>query len=78
MTIAPSVGRLDVKHMPKEFNDVDSQILLHMLWRYQDVFAPDLPQTIPDLAEDLAMSLDVTRDIDDQRRVEICQAWERE
>jgi len=62
--------------MPREFTDAHSRQLLRLLDQYQEEFAPDLPQTIPALAEDLAMSLDETSNEDDKMRQDICQAWE--
>lgn len=59
-----------------EFTDNDSRQLLTLLYRYQQEFLPDLPQTIPALAEDLAMSLDITSDQDDMMQREVCAAWD--
>jgi len=59
-----------------EFDENDTRELLRLLHKYQKSFAPDLPQTIPALAEDLAMSLDETSAIDDLRRQEIEMAWQ--
>jgi hypothetical protein len=42
-----------------------------MLHKYVMAYTPDIPQTIPALAEDLAMGMDVTTDYVDRLRVEI-------
>jgi hypothetical protein len=58
------------------FTDMDTRMLLKLLHQYTQEFAPDLPQTVPALAEDLAMSLDETSDEDDRRRREIEIAYQ--
>ena len=57
-----------------EWTDVDSRALLVLLYKYQQEFLPDLPQTIPALAEDLAQSLDTTYDKAGHMMREICAA----
>lgn len=61
--------------MNEEFDDRDALNLLKLLHKYQESFAPDLPQTIPALAEDLAQSMDVTTDYADQLSREVQEAW---
>jgi len=39
-------------------DDLEAAELLHRLHRYVQEYKPDLPQTIPALADDLAMSFD--------------------
>jgi len=56
-----------------DFTDSDSRQMLHLLHRYCEEFWPDIPVTIPALAEDLAMSLDETSDEDDRAYREIEQ-----
>lgn len=62
--------------MNEEFDDRDSLNLLRLLDKYQKCFAPDLPQTVSALAEDLAMSMEPTSDEADQLRQEIEIAWQ--
>lgn len=45
--------------------------LLRLLHKYIVAYSPDIPQTIPALAEDLAMSLDHTSVEADQMRADI-------
>jgi len=59
----------------EEFTDIDAEQLLHLLHRYVTTYTPDLPQTIPAMAEDLAMSMDETTDLADKCRREIEQAY---
>jgi hypothetical protein len=54
-----------------DFTDHDAEQLLEMLHKYVMAYTPDIPQTIPALAEDLAMGMDVTTDYVDRLRVEI-------
>jgi len=54
-----------------EFDDTDSRMLLKLLHKYVLEFAPDIPQTISALAEDLAMSMDRTSDEDERLAQEI-------
>lgn len=49
--------------------------LLQLLYQYLEDYDPDLPQTIPALAEDLSMSLDRTSDEDDRMSREIQERW---
>lgn len=53
------------------FDDNDARELLRLLHKYVENYTPDLPQTIPALAADLAMSMDRTTNEDDRMRVEI-------
>lgn len=55
--------------------DEEIRQLLKLLHKYQEEYAPDLPQTIPALAEDLAQSLDRTSDEDDLLSIGIQEAW---
>lgn len=59
----------------EEFTDNDAQRLLELLRKYAEAYAPDLPQTIPAMAEDLAMSMDVTSDLADRCRVYLEAVW---
>lgn len=61
--------------MSESFTDRDASVLLQLLHKYMEDFAPDLPVTIPALAEDLAMSQDVTTDRDDYYRNQIEALW---
>lgn len=54
-----------------EFDDTDSRMLLMLLHKYVQKFAPDIPQTISGLAEDLTMSMDRTTDEDERLYLEI-------
>lgn len=54
-----------------EFDDTDSRMLLKLLHKYVKEFAPDIPVTIPALAEDLAMSMDRTTAQDEQMYLDI-------
>lgn len=56
-------------------DDHESRELLRRLHKYVMYYAPDVPQTIPALAEDLAMSMNVTTDEDDRMRREIENAY---
>lgn len=58
------------------FTDQESRQLLMLLHKYGENYTPDLPQTIPALAEDLAMSQDVTDDASDYHRREIEMIWD--
>ena len=60
---------------PQYFTEQDSRQLLMLLHKYALTYIPDLPQTIPALAEDLAMSQDVTDDASDFHRREIEMLW---
>jgi hypothetical protein len=53
------------------FSDEEARELLTLLHKYVENYTPDLPQTIPALAADLAMSMDTTTDEDDRMRQEI-------
>jgi hypothetical protein len=57
--------------MDEGFTDDDSRKLLNLLHAYVINYAPDIPQTIPALASDLAESLDETDDLADSQRMEI-------
>lgn len=57
------------------FTEYDSRNLLLLLHKYVTTYGSDAAGTVPELAADLAMSLDVTDDIDDQRRREIEQNY---
>lgn len=59
--------------MTDEFDDTDGRNLLRLLHKYVREFAPDIPQTISALAEDLAMSMDRTRVEDEQLYLDIVQ-----
>lgn len=52
-------------------DDNESRQLLTLLHKYVEAYTPDLPQTIPALAEDLAMGMNPTTNEDDRMRVEI-------
>lgn len=56
------------------FTDDESRQLLRLLHKYVMAFAPDIPQTIAALAEDLAMSMDRTRESDEALYLEIVNA----
>jgi len=51
--------------------DREALDLLRLLHQYIVEFQPDIPVTIPALAEDLAMLMDVTSDEADQLRRDI-------
>lgn len=53
------------------FSDDEGRELLKLLHKYVENYAPDLPQTIPALAADLAMSMDKATNEDDRMRREI-------
>lgn len=55
--------------------DDEARQLLKMLHKYIMFYAPDIPQTIPAMAADLAMSMDVTTDEDDKMRREIEECY---
>lgn len=65
----------DRNTMPEDFTDQDSRMLLMLLHKFAITYAPDFPQTIPALAEDLAMSQDITDDASDFHRREIERVW---
>lgn len=56
-------------------NDNEARELLRLLHMYVNESGIDLPQTVPAMAEDLAMSLDVTDDASDMYRREIEMAY---
>lgn len=51
--------------------DYEALQLLTLLHQYVTEYAPDIPQTISALAEDLAMSMDRTSDAADELRQQI-------
>jgi len=55
----------------EEISDAECRMLLVLLHKYVVSLSPDIPQTIPALAEDLAMSQDRTSDEDERMYLEI-------
>lgn len=55
----------------EEFTDADAIAMLRLIRKYVANYAPDIPQTLDALVEDLAMSMDVTTDEADAIRQEI-------
>lgn len=63
------------KELREGFTEQDSRQLLMLLHKFAVSYEPDLPQTISALAEDLAMSQDVTDDASDYHRRNIEVLW---
>jgi hypothetical protein len=55
--------------------DEEARQLLTLLHKYIMEYVPDIPQTIPAMAADLAMSMNVTTDEDDRMRQEIEECY---
>jgi len=56
-------------HQPDQMTDDEAVVLMRLLYRYVYAYGGSVEMTIQEMADDLAMSMDVTTDEADELRV---------